>query len=224
MVWQWARELEPADAHVNMAIDERVFNDICSGKRVVPVVRLYTWDQAAVTVGRLQNWDEVLKQYPNSLLIRRPTGGRAVFHGSDITVTVVTDQAWLPNSTGDRSVMASYRIITGAVILALNRIGIPAGLGDPGPRGGAAKTVDCFASSAPCDIVHAGTGKKLLGAAQRRDKGIILQQMSIPFEGISDVERLLVSLKDAFAQELGVTAWSHEPLYHEAHRSTHVRL
>lgn len=223
MLWQWTRELDPADARTNMAIDEGVFLDMCAGKRKVPVVRLYTWDQPAVTVGRLQNWDEVVLQYPDTLLIRRPTGGRAVVHGRDLTVTVVTNQAWLPNS-GDRSVMASYRMITGAVILALNRIGVPAGLGDPRPRAGAAKTVDCFASSAPCDIVHPRTGKKLLGAAQRRDKGIILQQMSIPFEGVPDMERLHVSLKDAFEQELGVTAWRHETLDHEAHRSTYVRL
>jgi len=223
MMWQWARELDPSDARVNMAIEEAVFHDICDGRRKVPVVRLYTWDQAAVTVGRLQNWDDVQRQYPNSLLIRRPTGGRAVVHGNDITVSVVTDQAWLPN-TGDRSVMASYRVITGAVILALNRIGVPAGMGDSAPRLAAPKTVDCFASAAPCDIVHSGTGKKLLGAAQRRDKGIILQQMSIPIEGVSGVERLYGSLRDAFERELGVTAWRDEPLDHEAHRSTYVRL
>jgi lipoate-protein ligase A len=155
--------------------------------------------------------------YPDRLLVRRPTGGFAVEHGDDLTISIVTREEWLPADT-PRGVMGSYRKISGALTAALNRSGVAATLGaEAGARrtgldaeAGARRTmhvVDCFAVSAACDIVEPGTGKKLLGAAQRREKGVLLQQMSLPKRSLRDIPAFIVTLKEEFAHALGVSQW-----------------
>jgi len=222
MLWQWADELTPNDPHANMATDERLLDDLISGARTIPIVRLYRWDRPAVTVGRLQSWDAVAAAFPGRLLVRRPTGGRAVSHGDDLTISVAVREDWLPGS--ERGVMPSYRLIAGALVEAYGRAGVPAALGAE-DHIAARRSVDCFAGAARCDIVDERTQQKLMGAAQRRLDGVILQQMSLPLAHIADVRQFTVELQGTFAAAMQVSEWLEvTEIRQEQLNSTDVRL
>lgn len=194
-----------------------------------PAVRVYSWAEPAVTIGRLQHEDEVRALYPHLPIVRRPTGGRAVLHGNDLTVSIATRAEWLPGDC--ESVIASYRAMVAGVVSALCRAGIPATIGRAeagaaigypnltetgGDRLARIRAVDCFARVAQCDVSDASNGRKLVGSAQRRDRGAILQQMSITRDtleliGASAGEGQLVFLRilrDEMATALGVDTWA----------------
>jgi lipoate-protein ligase A len=119
---------------------------------------------------------------------------------------VVTREEWLPADT-PRGVLGSYKKISGALAGALNKSGVPATLGAEAGTHRTVHTVDCFAVSAACDIVEPATGRKLLGAAQRREKGALLQQMSLPKRSVREVPIFIAILKEEFAKALGVSQW-----------------
>ncbi len=177
----WHEDPRAGTPEGNMAADTHLFEAVRDGAQLCPLVRVYTWDRAAVSYGRLQDEDRVREAFPGLPLVRRPTGGLAVRHGEDLTITVITRNEWLPLARS-QGVLASYRQIMDGLLFALDALGIRAQLGGAAcarERG----SVDCFASVADCDATDARTGRKLIGSAQRRDRGAILQQMSIPLAG-----------------------------------------
>ncbi len=201
----WREEQTPGTPDANMAADTLLFEAVRDGAALCPVVRVYAWDRPCVSFGRLQNEITVRAAYPNLPLVRRPTGGLAVRHGEDLTITVVTRTEWLP-SAHSQGVLASYRQIMDGLLLALDALGVPARLG------GAAcarqrKSVDCFASIAGCDATALSTGRKLIGSAQRRDRGAILQQMSIPRANMPDPDQLARHIRQGLKHSLGVDEW-----------------
>jgi lipoate-protein ligase A len=117
-------------------------------------------------------------------LFRRPTGGKAVLHGHDLTVALIST---LPLPSGERArtrlyPRQVYLWLAPALIRAFERLDLPATLGSAPPPdplslddGG-----DCFATPAITDIVHAETGIKLMGCALRMSERGFLMQASIP--------------------------------------------
>jgi lipoate-protein ligase A len=212
MHWQWLEHDKPLDPWANMEIDRKIFAAIIAEHTQLPVLRVYRWDRECVSIGRHQSEAAVREVYANLPTVRRPTGGRAVVHGNDLTLSVVTHRDWLPYTT-DRSVMSSYRQIVSGIIQALESIGIAAILGPMERRFGRVdqefgkSTVDCFASVASCDVSDRASGGKLLGSAQRREQGVILQQMSIPCGVLSDEVRFLETLRFTLKTPLGVESW-----------------
>ena len=67
--------------------------------------------------------------------------------------------------------------------------------------------VDCFASVARCDVADAITGRKLVGSAQRREHGAILQQMSLHLTGLKEVAEFVRILQECMFDALCVDAW-----------------
>jgi lipoate-protein ligase A len=112
-------------------------------------------------------------------MIRRPTGGRAVLHDQEVTYSVV-----LPTTLSHRpaTLTEDYRLIGTALAAALQRLGLPVHLERsrrrPHPRRSAASPA-CFAALARYELSVAG--KKLVGSAQKRLQGSLLQHGSIPF-------------------------------------------
>ncbi len=201
----WNEPQTPGTPDDNMTTDTRLFEAVRDGVELRPVVRVYAWDRPSVSFGRLQNEQKVRDAYPGLPLVRRPTGGLAVRHGEDLTITVITRTEWLPPSAG-RGVLASYRQIMDGLLDALEAMGVAARLGGAAcarQRG----SVDCFASVADCDATDAHTGRKLVGSAQRRDRGAILQQMSIPLAGLPGEAQLAEHARAGLARALGVDEW-----------------
>ena len=178
-----------------MAADTALLTALAEGTERQPVLRVYTWDRAAVSLGRLQQEEMVRRQYPGLPLVRRPTGGRAVLHGEDLTLAAALRIDALPE--GCRTVLGSYRSLAGHVAAAFDSAGRDVCYSSE-PAQGQHEVVDCFAVSAGCDLVDARTGQKLMGSAQRRVGAALLQQMSIPLRVIPDRKAFFEHLQQRF--------------------------
>jgi lipoate-protein ligase A len=171
---------------VNMARDAALFEAFERGE-IPPTLRLYEWASPAITYGVHQRLPEGLAQAAQQLnipLFRRPTGGKAVLHGHDLTLALVANLPSAHDSSHRTRLYPRqvYLALVPAFIQAFRQLGIPASMGDaPAPHpthlhdGG-----DCFATPALTDIIHAETGVKLMGCALRVSERGFLMQASIP--------------------------------------------
>jgi lipoate-protein ligase A len=124
-------------------------------------------------------------------VVRRPTGGRAVWHQAEITYCAVLREEDLPLDA--RSIAGAYRWLSGGFLDGLNTLGIHAALAGSKPNdndgdaqllnggakrlGSAGQTPNCFSSATRADFVV--QGRKLIGAAQARRDGVVLQHGSL---------------------------------------------
>lgn len=175
--WRWL-DTGAANGFINMAIDEAILVSY-QRRNVAPTVRVYRWRPACVSLGYFQPARDVNTaacRDRNVDIVRRLSGGRAILHDHELTYSVVVDE----DTLDARGVMPTFRKISGAIIVALKEIGIPAELkasaerSEAAPRSGAA----CFATAARCDLVV--SGKKIVGSAQVRRAGAFLQHGAIP--------------------------------------------
>lgn len=195
MEWHWQEDAEPGDPQQNMDMDAALLSALAEGRADVPAVRVYTWSRNAVSLGRLQSEGPVRALYPDLPLVRRPTGGRAVLHGGDLTITAASRLAWLP--PGCRSVTASHDFFVEPVRAALEAAGIAASYGGC-PLGSQKNIVNCFDLAASCDLIDGLTGRKLVGSAQRREGDAVLQQMSLSLTLLTSLPLFLARLHDEF--------------------------
>lgn len=147
------------DAFMNMAIDEAICNSVRDGDSP-PTIRFYTWRPSAVSIGYFQSLvKEVDVDYCNAHgihIVRRRTGGGAVYHDSEgeLTYSVIAPEHMFP-----KGIVESYKVICGWIIDGLARIGMHSSF----------KPIN--------DIVL--NGKKISGNAQTRRDGILLQHGTI---------------------------------------------
>jgi lipoate-protein ligase A len=172
-----------ADGPTNMAVDEAILWAVAAHV-APPTLRLYGWRPAAVSLGYFQEVEGQVDRAEIARrgwgLVRRPTGGRAILHDHEVTYSVVLPAADLER--GD-SVMASYREISRGLELGLQALGLAAALGetlsDPAHRDSARDLpAVCFAQAGRGDLV--AEGRKVVGSAQVRREGVILQHGSVP--------------------------------------------
>lgn len=172
----------------NMACDEAVLDAV--GRRRSPAtVRFYAWDPPAVSVGRHQPAPDdraraVLEEL-GVTWVRRPTGGRLVYHGPrtvelSYSVAAPIGEPPLPPGLTD-----AYRRIHEGLAAGLGRLGLEVGLAERFParsrRVGPASRLACFAATVPGEIQ--AERRKLLGSAQRRSRHALLQHGSLPLAG-----------------------------------------
>lgn len=139
------------------------------------VFSVYSWARPTLSFGRNQTARD---QYDLSLIaergidvVRRPTGGRALLHHREVTYSVTAPIA------AEESLHAAYHRFNGILVRGLERLGVraaeaPAG-GPPLPP----DTLPCFA--APSEGELTAGGAKLVGSAQVREAGALLQHGSI---------------------------------------------
>ncbi|MEW6378234.1 MAG: lipoate--protein ligase family protein [bacterium] len=171
-------DLTAYDACMNMAIDEAMLKACARKSDAVSTIRFYTWTPAAVSIGCLQkisdHFDLNQAQESGLAVVRRPTGGRAVLHKGDISCSLVLAES---NPVIPRGVLASYQKISQAIQRGLGILGIEAQLC---PERRISRTPFCFSGAARYEILV--QGKKVMGNAQRREEGALLQQGSIMIE------------------------------------------
>ncbi len=142
------------------------------------VLRIYGWSAATLSLGRHQvargAYDLERARRLGVRFVRRPTGGRAVLHHREVTYSVTARTDSLGN------LRESYARINRLLIEGLRALGadvslaVPAGVAPPpGP-------VPCFERPVSGEI--AAHGQKLVGSAQWRDGGALLQHGSILLE------------------------------------------
>ena len=158
------------DAYANMAVDEALLK-YCQ----IPVLRVYQWKPSAISIGYNQDIQkEINVEYckkNNVGIVRRITGGKAIFHDKEITYSFILpeDLNLLPKEINE-----SYKEIANALVLTLNRFNINVEIKKTPER---IKTPICFNSSNWYELLI--NGKKISGSAQRRMQGKILQHGSI---------------------------------------------
>lgn len=171
----------PLPGPLNMAIDEallRSFDPATSS----PVLRLYGWEPAALSLGRFQKGGEVLDlercRTGAVPVVRRITGGGVIFHADEVTYAIVCSPEQIPPAT---SIKESFRVLTGFLLAFYRGLGLDAAYAvDVAPDGTrlGERTPFCFAGRESFDILVGGN--KIGGNAQRRQKGVIFQHGSIP--------------------------------------------
>ena len=176
---------EPADGAMNMAVDEAILRAVAR-EEAPPTLRLYAWGPPCLSLGRGQPVDDADRGAVMAAgfdLVRRPTGGRAILHIDELTYSVVVPQED-PRVTG--SVVESYRRLSRALVHALEIIGVPDIEADQRVEGETEEGPVCF--EAPSDYEITAGGKKLVGSAQMRAEGVVLQHGTVPLHG--DIARI----------------------------------
>jgi len=161
-----------------MAVDEALALSVRIGNSP-PVLRFYEWLEPSVSIGSFQKINSLNMSYcrEHSIpLVRRLTGGRAIFHIHDLTYSF---SAPTTNGPFPSSLMESYRMIGEVFRIALVLIGLSPEIRMRKERN-EVHTPLCFYSASFGEITL--QGKKVVGAAQRRWRESFLQQGSLPFE------------------------------------------
>jgi lipoate-protein ligase A len=166
----------PHSAAMNMAIDEALLETA-----VVPSIRFYRWRSPVLSFGYFGKFSDVAICAAERDLVRRWTGGGIVFHGDDLTYSIVIPES---DPVFDESSIAIYEKIHRALCAALVKTGQRAVVAvDPAGFSAATRTAvnasgyNCFANPVRADVMM--DGRKIAGAAQRRTRRGLLQQGSI---------------------------------------------
>ncbi len=161
------------NAFLNMALDEAIMEGIRAGTSQ-PTIRLYGWDPSAVSIGYFQGLTYEVNQEACAQagvdIVRRMTGGGAVYHDHDGEVTY---SLLAPASQFPASIIDTYREICLSILVGLDVLGIPA-------------------TFEPINDI-AVDGKKISGNAQTRRQGVLLQHGTILYK--VDVEKMFTLLR-----------------------------
>jgi lipoate-protein ligase A len=171
----------------NMALDEALLER--ARKTGQAVFRVYTWAQPTLSFGRNQTtrgaYDPKRAQDRGVAVVRRPTGGRSLLHHHEITYSVTA-----PLDSGG-SLRESYARINRLLVDGLERLGVAVDVASPRERSLPPSASPCFERPAAGELVV--DSRKLVGSAQWRDEGAMLQHGSILIE---DDQSLVAALAD----------------------------
>ncbi len=173
----------PRTAAFNMAADLYLLSACSAVPRMY--VRFYTWAAPTITLGFMQKSEECLNletiNREGISWIRRPTGGRAVLHHEDITYSCVFSK----NITEmGQDIAETYHTISQCLINGLNHCGIDCSPHHFSIDANEIKReikLPCFLAPNRSEVMV--QGKKLIGSAQKRTDGAVLQHGSIPVTG-----------------------------------------
>jgi len=185
----------PTEPALNMALDEALLEHAATLGR--PVLRFYGWTEPAATFGYFQRHADIAALTPLRPLIRRPTGGGLVPHDADWTYAVIVPPGhpWYALKA-----VESYRRMHEWLRAAFNSLGIKTELAPCCDQTGPGR---CFGGGwEQHDLLL--KGRKLAGAAQRRNKlGLLIQGSVQPVP--AGVER---ANWEAAMQRSGTKVWS----------------
>lgn len=156
----------------NMAVDEYLL-EAALGENL-KALRIYRWEEATVSLGYFQGADEYSQSLEFSGLpaVRRLSGGGAILHDQELTYSFVIP----PDDPLSREPTSLYASIHSAIVTLLQRHGVPCSM-----RGEDSKLESepflCFVRGDRHDILC--QGHKIVGSAQRRRRGAILQHGSV---------------------------------------------
>lgn len=164
----------PGPGPWNMAVDHALMGPARRGE---VTLRFYRWDPPCLSLGRNQRaegrYDPGAAARHGVDVVRRPTGGRSVYHDRELTYALTAPvELW-------GGLRTSYGRVNDALRRGLSRLGVPVGVAEereggraPGPGSRA-----CFRDPLPGEVTAGG--RKLVGSAQWREDGAFLQQGSL---------------------------------------------
>ena len=154
---------------VNMEVDLKMLNDAILSKAKNMTVRFYNWAPKCISLGKNQPCETFYTNLGIDI-VRRPTGGRALLHDKELTYCVVA-----PIKNG-QSVIESYKEISDALILGFKKLGIELNYSKVCSK----NLRYCMNISCGADVSF--NSRKLIGSAQFRSRGYLLQHGSILYE------------------------------------------
>jgi lipoate-protein ligase A len=198
-------EREPQSGVRNMAVDEALLE--AALERGERTVRWYRWQTATVSLGYFQNGDAAaaipgLGELP---VVRRLTGGGAILHHHEWTYSCAVS----PDHPLAQTPLRIYELVHERIIAALSQQGVRSATLRGAAVSGDKEAFLCFGRGDPRDVVL--DGHKIVGSAQRRRRGAVLQHGSLllrcseyaaQFPGILDLASG-VTLTDGFIGTLG---------------------
>ena len=166
----------PVSGAENMARDAALMDRArATGEYVFSV---YSWDRPTLSFGRNQtargHYDLGLIAERGIDVVRRPTGGRALLHHHEATYSVTAPVA------PDESLIDTYHRINRILVRGLEQLGVTASEATAAGRTPRPDTLPCFATPTDGELVT--NGAKLVGSAQVRENGSLLQHGSILIE------------------------------------------
>lgn len=180
----------PTDGATNMAIDEAILHALADGVGR-PTLRFYRWDPPCLSLGYNQpcvDVDEADCARLGYTWVRRPTGGRAILHTDELTYSIVASGDE-PRVAG--GVVESYRRLSAGLLAGLRSLGADVFQAQTekvvNPHQGAA----CFDTPSNYEITVGD--RKLVGSAQVRRRGMVLQHGTLPLTG--DLNRIFSCLR-----------------------------
>ncbi len=185
----WHLHLDPpATGALNMALDQALLDR--AEREGVTTLRLYSWSPHCLSLGRNE---PALKRYNRAHIeargiatVRRPTGGRAVWHARELTYAVAAPLSRFGGLAG------AYREIHLLLADALKQLGAEATLAPPPARASSLSAGACFATSAGGELLVSGV--KIVGSAQLTQGSAFLQHGSVLLQ---DGQSLLAELGPA---------------------------
>ncbi|MEO5357650.1 MAG: lipoate--protein ligase family protein [Nitrospirae bacterium YQR-1] len=176
-----------------MALDEVLAENVVSGKSP-PTLRFYGWLVPSITIGAFQKISDINLPRCHELnipVVRRPTGGRAILHGKELTYSFASPSksaggcAGLPaNIPFTDNLLDNYKLISTTFHRAVQDLGIDVNISHrrlhrKSPSYG--KPL-CFTSTSFSEltVLSGGAYYKVMGAAQKRFDGGFLEQGSVP--------------------------------------------
>lgn len=181
--WRLIHDKATLGAH-NMAVDEAIMRAVARHDQP-PTLRLYAWQPPCLSLGYGQragdvDWSTLAAHGYDC--VRRTTGGRAILHTDELTYSIALP---IDHPLALHDVMESYREISRALLAALQGLGAQ-------PRSErmveGVKATDAVCFETPSHYEITVNGKKLIGSAQARRGGGLLQHGTLPLTG--DIARI----------------------------------
>ncbi len=187
MRFQWRLILDPPMAGKdNMEKDLELMEEVATGE-CPPILRLYRWFPPAVSLGYFQDENEVVNMQACADagvdVVRRPTGGRAVLHNHELTYSIIVPEVHPFINNG--GVMDAYRAISRGIVTAFNLLNILASVTPEEKGQGGFAPGSCFDTPSAYEVQV--DWKKVVGSAQLRRDGIVLQHGAIMFKLPADL-------------------------------------
>lgn len=168
----------PADGAWNMAVDEALLDS--AAKTETPTLRFYQWSEPTLSLGYFQRYDDRDSHAPSRdcPAVRRSTGGGAILHDRELTYCLVWPAGAARSPGGRLNATWLYRAVHQSLQTVLRGHGIESELVQCPPVVATARQpLLCFQRRAVCDMIVGDD--KILGSAQRRRSGAVLQHGSL---------------------------------------------
>ncbi len=157
----------------NMALDDYIARQ----KNARPFLRFYSWKPYAVSIGYHQSSDVLDKNtcFENGLdIVRRPTGGRAIFHSEELTYSLVLKEE-------EMALSEAYIKVHSAIASGLSKLGVKSDLVKTAPNredlSPKSDKTSCFTASARTELEY--NGRKIVGSAGKKYENSLLIHGSI---------------------------------------------